>query len=70
MPEVAGEGALLIDPTKEEEIANKLLQLESDRSFYNQQVAYGLERVKIFSWQKTAQSTLEIYLSEYKKTRT
>ncbi|MDD4923167.1 MAG: glycosyltransferase family 1 protein, partial [Bacteroidales bacterium] len=66
MPEVAGEGAILADPFNEQEMAEKLIHLENDRIFYEQQVAYGLERVKLFSWDNTAKSTLEIYLSEYR----
>jgi len=67
MPEVAGEGAILVNPMNEEEIANKLLELEQNDQFYSQQVDYGLERVKQFSWYMTAISTLEIYSSVNKK---
>lgn len=65
MPEIAGDGAILVDPFSVEDIANKLIQLEIDKDFYDQQVQYGLERVKLFSWDKTAQSTLAIYSSVY-----
>jgi len=65
MPEVAGEGAILVDPFNEEEIAQKMIQLETDKDFYDKQVNYGLERVKLFSWDRTAQSTLKIYSSVY-----
>lgn len=50
MPEIAGEGALLVDPYHPEEITEKILQLENDNQFYQQQVEYGLERSKLFSW--------------------
>jgi len=65
MPEVAGDGAILVDPFNEEEIAQKMIQLEVDKDFYEKQVHYGLERVKLFSWDRTAQSTLKIYSSVY-----
>jgi glycosyltransferase involved in cell wall biosynthesis len=65
MPEIAGDGAILIDPFSEEEIAQKIIQLEEDKLFFDQQVNYGLERVKLFSWDMTAKSTLKIYLSVY-----
>lgn len=61
MPEVAGEGALLADPFSAQDIADKLLHLETDDTFYQQQAAYGLERVKHFSWQRTAEELLKIY---------
>ena len=61
MPEIAGEGALLADPLDENDIARKILLLEEDDTFYQQQVDYGLERVKLFSWRKSAETLLKIY---------
>lgn len=61
MPEIAGEKAILINPTDENEISNKLLQLENDKSFYDSQVQYGYERIKLFSWKQTAKNLLNIY---------
>lgn len=52
MPEVAGPGALTIDPYKPEAIANALLALEKDDNLYQQQQNYGLERAQQFSWKK------------------
>ena len=61
MPEIAGDGALLVDPYMVEEIAEKILLLENDADLYQQQVSYGLQRVKLFSWEATAHSLLHIY---------
>mgnify|MGYP002465517976 FL=1 len=61
MPEIAGEGALLADPLDENDIARKILLLEEDDTFYQQQVDYGLERVQLFSWRKSAEALLKIY---------
>ena len=61
MPEIAGEGALLADPLDENDIARKILLLEEDDTFYQQQVDYGMERVKLFSWRKSAEALLKIY---------
>ena len=61
MPEIAGEGALLAGPLDENDIARKILLLEEDDTFYQQQVDYGLERVKLFSWRKSAEALLKIY---------
>ena len=63
MPEVAGSGAITIDPFQAEDIAHALLQLETDSTLYEQQKAYGLERVKKFSWKKTANELYAIYES-------
>lgn len=61
MPEIAGEGALLADPFSSEDITEKILKLENDSAFYQQQVEYGLKRSQLFSWRNTAESLLKIY---------
>lgn len=63
MPEIAGSGATLVDPFKEEQIASMIIRLIDDKEYYQLQVKYGLERVKHFSWKKTAQELLNIYTS-------
>lgn len=61
MPEVAGNAALLIDPTKEEEISKELIKLLNDNDLRSSLIEKGFERVKSFSWKNTALNTLEIY---------
>lgn len=61
MPEVAGEGALLVNPQKPQEIADTLIRLEKDVALRQQQKNYGLDRAKHFSWEKTAKEYLKIY---------
>lgn len=63
MPEVGGPEAILTDPFNEQSIVDKLLLLENDSVFYQTQVAYGLTRVKNFSWEQTAHSLLKLYES-------
>ena len=60
---MAGEGAILVDPTDPKAIADALLRLETDAAFRARQVAYGLDRVKQFSWEKTARHLLALYES-------
>ena len=61
IPEIAGQGAILVDPTSPAEIAGALLRLESDAAFRAEKIAYGLERVKRFSWEQTARKLLTLY---------
>lgn len=61
MPEVAGADAILVNPQMPSEIADAILQLEKNNDFYRQQSAYGLERVKQFSWKSTAEEYVKIY---------
>lgn len=61
IPEIAGEGAILADPSDANSIAVQLLRLEQDSVFRQAQIDYGLERVKSFSWEKTARQLLNVY---------
>ena len=61
MPEIGGEKAILINPENAEEIADMLIRLETDETFYQQQKEWGKERAKLFSWRNTAQQLLKLY---------
>ena len=61
MPEIGGTDAILISPDNPDEIAEKMLLLETDSAFYNQQKQVGLDRARLFSWEKTAQQLLKLY---------
>jgi len=61
MPEIVGEKALLVNPFKEKEIAHQLLKLETSPTLCQEQIDYGLERVKLFSWRHTAEELLKVY---------
>lgn len=63
MPEIAGDGAILVDPLFPEAIAEELLRLENEEGYRKKRVDYGLERVNNFSWKLTATNLLEIYKS-------
>jgi glycosyltransferase involved in cell wall biosynthesis len=55
MPEVAGEAALLIDPHDPNSIAEGMWQVVSDTELRNRLIVKGYNRVKSFSWKKTAE---------------
>lgn len=63
IPEIAGEGALLVDPTDPTAIGDALLRLEKDSAFRDAQRSYGLERARNFSWEQTARRLLVLYES-------
>lgn len=67
MPEIGGPDAILINPEDPDEIAEKMLQLERDESFYQQQKKMGPIRAQYFSWQQTAEQLLNLYESIYKR---
>ena len=61
LPEVAGDAALLIDPRDEAEIASAIALLARDEDLRADLIARGHERVKRFSWTRSAELTLEAY---------
>ena len=67
LPEVAGDAALLVDPTDVDAIADAILRLATDDALRARLVERGLENVKRFSWAKCARETLEVLESVGKK---
>jgi glycosyltransferase involved in cell wall biosynthesis len=61
LPEVAGEAALYVDPQDEAQIAAQLVRVTEDNALREQLVVSGFARVREFSWQRAARSTLEVY---------
>ena len=61
MPEVAGDGALQVDPFHPDTIADALLHLEHDASFRAGLIAYGLKQATRYSWRSTAEAWVQIY---------
>lgn len=60
LAEVAGTGALLVDPTDEEEIADALLRYYKDESAREESVGRGYEDLRRFSWEKCAEETWKV----------
>ena len=60
MPEVAGEGAILIDPKNIEEIARAIYKVINNQDLRNELISKGQENVKRFSWEKCAKQTLSL----------
>ena len=61
MPEVAGDAARYFDPLRSDEIAAAVLVVLGDHSLAASFAAAGRERARTFSWQATAELTLESY---------
>lgn len=65
--EVAGEAALLFDPTSVTAIAEALERALDDPDLRAALRSRGLERVSEFSWQRTGEATLSVYRSVMQK---
>ena len=61
IPEIAGQGAILIDPFNVNEICLSLEKVLKDVEFRNKQIQYGFERVNLFSWSNTAKELIQLY---------
>lgn len=61
MPEVCGDAALLVDPKNISEISQALYKIFSDASLRRDLIKKGFEQAKKFSWQNTAQQTIQAY---------
>ncbi len=55
IPEVVGDAAMLIDPTKVEELTQALQQVCSDSDLRARLISKGLARARHYTWKKSAQ---------------
>ncbi len=58
IPEVAGNAAILVDPTDIDAIAQAMLQVSQDEALRQRLIVAGYANIKRFSWQKAARETL------------
>lgn len=61
LPEVAGDATLLFDPHTPESIAAAIRQALTDADLRKWLRRRGLEQAGRFSWERTAQLTLDAY---------
>jgi glycosyltransferase involved in cell wall biosynthesis len=61
MPEVAGDAALLVDPTDVSSIARALLRLTEDSSLRASLIQAGFARAKQLTWEKSVDATWRVY---------
>lgn len=61
LPEVAGNAALLVNPYSTDEIASTIDQLLASRELQASLSMLGKQRAATFTWEATANQTLEIY---------
>jgi len=62
--EVLGDGVIYLNPTNPNDIAQRMEKvLKNGRKYYSAQMLRAKLRLKLFSWEKMASETLEIYNS-------
>jgi glycosyltransferase involved in cell wall biosynthesis len=61
LPEIAGEAAILVDPTNRTDIARAIETLHHNPALRDQLTTLGLARASEFTWESTANKTFEAY---------
>lgn len=61
IPEVAGEGALLVDPESDEAIADALVRAVDDAALRDRLRKAAITRVAELTWERTAEATVAAY---------
>jgi len=67
IPEVAQDASVYIDPQDPVDLATKIIQVLKDRDLRENLVSAGKNRVRSFSWEKTALETLDFYQTIYRR---
>ena len=67
LPEVVGDGALLVNPFDEQSILEGIVNVLCDDRLRAQLREKGIKRAGSFDWKKTAQQTLEVYERVYEE---
>ncbi len=60
LKELAGDAAILVDPSKPDDIAEAVLSLHEDEEQRKELTGKAIERSKLFDWKKCAQETLRL----------
>jgi len=60
LPETAEHAALYFDPLNAEDMADRMVTVSTNREIYNECRRLGLERAKVFSWERCVERTLQI----------
>jgi len=61
LPEILGDGAILVDPNRVEALTDAMLRLLAEPTRLSALRARGFARSKLFSWEATARRTLLLY---------
>ncbi len=61
LPEIAGDGAFLVEPGSAQKMAGAILALLNQEPLRQTMINAGLARATNFSWRKTARETLAVY---------
>lgn len=61
MPEIAGEAGVLVQPDNPAELTEAMVRVLTNRDLRERMSRQGVERAKLFSWERAAQETVRVY---------
>lgn len=61
LPEVVGDAGILFNPAIKDELTEAMIYLLNDSANREKLIAAGRQRIKHFSWEKTASRTVDVY---------
>jgi glycosyltransferase involved in cell wall biosynthesis len=61
MPEIIGDAGILVNPRQVEAIAEAMYRVLTDRALHDDLSRRGIERARLFPWERTARETLAVY---------
>jgi len=61
LPEVCGDAAYYVDPYDAESIADGIYRVATDEELRGSLIQQGLQRVKMFSWEKSAREHIKVF---------
>jgi alpha-1,3-rhamnosyl/mannosyltransferase len=62
MPEVVGDTAITFDPRSVDDLARAMTTLADDEAVRQRSRTAGAQRARLFTWQRCAESTRDLYL--------
>lgn len=62
LPEIGGKGCLYFNPQSEDDLFEKMKQIYKDNHLRNTLIKEGKKRIKLFSWKKCGQETLNLLI--------
>jgi glycosyltransferase involved in cell wall biosynthesis len=65
LPEVVGDAGIMVDPYDVDGLARAMYKALTNERLRKEMTKKGLERAKMFSWEKCARETLEVYEEVY-----
>lgn len=65
LPEVVGDAGIMVDPHDVDRLADAMYKVLTNDGLREDMIKKGLERAKMFGWEKCARETLEVYEEVY-----